>query len=85
MKVIYGIHVKEEGDEYVDMIEAALNVLTQVMVQGKYLVEFLPFLRYVPTWVPGAGRIHRLSLKWKRDNARAVNRPYEYAVANQVK
>ena len=84
MRITYGINVKEEGDEYIAMLETAMEDFVDAMSPGKYLVEFLPFLKYVPTWVPGA-HVQRLFVKWREDNARAVDTPYDYAVAHQVR
>ncbi|TFK78807.1 CyP450 monooxygenase [Polyporus arcularius HHB13444] len=52
VKAVYG--VAEQDDQYVAMMEKVLEV-AEVFVPGRYLVEFMPFLRHIPAWVPGAG------------------------------
>ncbi|RPD62685.1 cytochrome P450 [Lentinus tigrinus ALCF2SS1-7] len=54
VKIIYGFDVAEKNDKCVMMMEKALEG-GEAFVPGKYYVEFLPFLRHIPGWVPGAG------------------------------
>ena len=75
--------MKEEDDEYVGLIEAALRASTDAMTPGRYLVEVLPFLKYVPTWVPGA-YTQRLFVKWRTVNVRAVEKLFEYVATQPV-
>ncbi len=55
MKTLYNIDVVDEGDQYLVLVEKTLDSLAQSLVPGKFLVEHFPFLRYIPSWVPGAG------------------------------
>ncbi|RPD62684.1 cytochrome P450 [Lentinus tigrinus ALCF2SS1-6] len=54
VKIIYGLDVAEKNDQSVAMMEKNLEA-GEAFIPGTYYVEFLPFLRYVPAWVPGAG------------------------------
>ncbi len=54
VKVLYGLDVVEKNDKYIAMMEKNLEA-GEAFMPGTYYVEFLPFLRYVPAWVPGAG------------------------------
>ncbi|KAI0712465.1 CyP450 monooxygenase [Earliella scabrosa] len=54
VKILYGIDVAPENDRYVAMLDTVLESADAV-APGQCLVEFLPWLRYVPAWVPGAG------------------------------
>ncbi|KAL7277361.1 hypothetical protein ACG7TL_009221 [Trametes sanguinea] len=62
MDVVYGIDVQERNDPYINLAETVGEIFTQVVVPGKWLVELLPILEYLPSWFPGAG--------FKRDAAR---------------
>ncbi|KAJ7764381.1 cytochrome P450 [Mycena metata] len=62
MRVTYGIDVQPVNDPYVSLARAAVAPLSIAGVPGKYLVDSLPILKYVPSWFPGAG--------FKRDAAR---------------
>ncbi|KAL7280059.1 hypothetical protein ACG7TL_006474 [Trametes sanguinea] len=54
LQVIYGIKVEDERDDYAVMVEDCIRIFGQA-APGQFIVETLPFLRYVPPWVPGAG------------------------------
>ncbi len=54
VKILYGLDVAEKNDKYIAMMARALEG-GEAFVPGKYYVEFLPFLRHIPAWVPGAG------------------------------
>ena len=51
---MYGFDIETKGDAYVAGIERVLAGL-EAFTPGKYLVDVLPVLRFVPSWVPGAG------------------------------
>ena len=48
--------VTDESDGYVRLLEDALAATTTALVPGKFAVELLPFLRYMPAWFPGSGK-----------------------------
>ena len=83
MKVVYGIDAKEEGDEYIGTLDAALTAATEGIVSGKFLVEYFPFLKHIPTWVPWAYS-QRLFAKWQADNAKAQEVPHMYTLEHLV-
>ncbi|PIL29427.1 cytochrome P450 [Ganoderma sinense ZZ0214-1] len=80
LKVVYDINVKDENDVYVEISEEAVVGVTEGLVPGKFLVEFLPFLRYIPPWFPGASS-RRLWAKWRAAADRLQNVPFEHAKA----
>ncbi|KZW01067.1 cytochrome P450 [Exidia glandulosa HHB12029] len=56
IKAIYGIDVAVKDDPYVEIGEEAMHVLDQVVIPGSNIVEFFPFLRHLPEWIPGSPR-----------------------------
>ncbi|KAF8891878.1 cytochrome P450 [Infundibulicybe gibba] len=54
LKIVYGYDIKPENDEYVLLADEAAQGLTQVIAAGTYLVDFIPILKYIPDWFPGA-------------------------------
>lgn len=46
---------KPENDPNIERCEAAIGQLSQATMDGNYLVDTLPILKYVPSWMPGAG------------------------------
>ncbi|RDB27129.1 O-methylsterigmatocystin oxidoreductase [Hypsizygus marmoreus] len=57
MKVTYGYDVKED-DLFIQAAEEASKISGWAMAPGRWLVNYYPILRFVPSFLPGAG--------WKR-------------------
>ncbi|TCD66094.1 hypothetical protein EIP91_001852 [Steccherinum ochraceum] len=53
MMITYGHSVAPEGDEYIKLAENVRE--TGGGAHGSVLIDFLPWLQYVPAWFPGAG------------------------------
>ena len=83
LKTMYGIDAAGENDPFIEAVDAGLEGQIQGMVAGKFLVEYLPFLRYIPTWVPGA-RAQRLFSKWQVAGNRLKELPYDALKASLV-
>ncbi|KZT69368.1 cytochrome P450 [Daedalea quercina L-15889] len=76
MESTYGHTVTSDEDEYLHYAEAALKGTTEVASPGAAIVDFLPFLRHIPAWMPGAG-FKRESAKVKLSIEEAHVKPYE--------
>jgi hypothetical protein len=50
----YSINVQPYNDPYIKIAEEAMGVITEFLVPGAFLVDFIPILKYVPEWFPGA-------------------------------
>ncbi|TCD66269.1 hypothetical protein EIP91_001598 [Steccherinum ochraceum] len=51
--ITYGKKITGLDDEYVTMAQTALEGISEACIPGIYWVEYLPFLRYIPSWLPG--------------------------------
>ncbi|KAI0640932.1 cytochrome P450 [Trametes meyenii] len=58
LMISYGYLPRERDDPLIRMVEEATKQAAEVVQPGAFLVDVFPWLRYVPSWVPGAG--------WKR-------------------
>ncbi|KAI0932004.1 hypothetical protein AcV5_004645 [Taiwanofungus camphoratus] len=76
MNIIYGHQVAREGDVYVSLADKALTSLAQSGIFGTYLVDYIPLLRHVPSWMPGAG-FKRQAQEWRKLNRAMLNEPFE--------
>ena len=56
MKAVYGLQLT---DEYIRLFEEAFTSL-DLLLSGSIL-DFAPFLAYIPTWLPGTGLLRRLA------------------------
>ena len=70
-------------DKCYRMSEEALQAANDGLVQGKFLAEWLPFLKYIPTWFPGAS-FKRKALEWRQMNRAMLNLPFEMVKQRMV-
>jgi hypothetical protein len=77
MKIGYGISVQENDDPYISVAEEVLDGLTKSGVVGAFWVDFLPFLKHVPSWVPGAG-FQKKAARWREVNHIMAEKPFRY-------
>ncbi|EIM84242.1 cytochrome P450 [Stereum hirsutum FP-91666 SS1] len=59
----YGIKIDSPRHKYVKLSKETHEFIQHAVIPGSFLVDFIPLLRYVPAWVPGAGfkRLARLA------------------------
>ncbi|ETW82115.1 cytochrome P450 monooxygenase 109, partial [Heterobasidion irregulare TC 32-1] len=76
MKISYGHDITEEDDLYVSLAKKGMSSLIKVGVHGTYLVDYLPFLRHIPSWFPGAG-FKRQAYEWRADLKAMREQPFE--------
>ncbi|KDQ53889.1 hypothetical protein JAAARDRAFT_415809 [Jaapia argillacea MUCL 33604] len=76
MEIVYGIAVTDKNDKFVAMSEDAIESLSVAGVPGAFLVDFLPILKHVPAWFPGAG-FKRKAEEWSRVKDRFINEPFD--------
>ncbi|KAL4266704.1 cytochrome P450 family protein [Pleurotus pulmonarius] len=76
MEICYGHHVAENGDEYVALADEALAAVNQSSIFGSYMVDYLPWLKYVPSWMPGAG-FKKQAKEWRGLAEKMLNSPFD--------
>lgn len=76
--VVYGIDVKDESDTYLRVAEDSLESLAEALILGKYWVDFLPFLKSIPAWFPGA-EFQKVVQRFKPSVLAVKEAPYEAA------
>lgn len=75
LKVVFDIDVINDDDEHITMLDDAMEAVS-LASPGSFLVERLPFLRHVPSWVPGAG-FQEILARSKAANHRLINEPFD--------
>ncbi|EIN06103.1 cytochrome P450 [Punctularia strigosozonata HHB-11173 SS5] len=56
LKVCHGYELVEEGDDpMVDLVERVMIEFGDVTTPGHYVVDIIPWLAYLPGWLPGMG------------------------------
>jgi len=55
-KLIYGMNIHEDDESnYIKTAEIMVGAAAEVGNPGSFLVDLLPFMKYIPAWFPGAG------------------------------
>ncbi|KDQ59121.1 hypothetical protein JAAARDRAFT_127559 [Jaapia argillacea MUCL 33604] len=76
MDIAYGIRVSGENDKYARAAADALASVSEAGVPGKFLVDLIPILKYVPAWVPGAD-FQKKAAYWRELKDRFINDPFK--------
>ncbi|EJF63527.1 cytochrome P450 [Dichomitus squalens LYAD-421 SS1] len=80
LKTVYGVDVAEQGDKIIEVIDAAMEGVAKGLTPGAFLVEYFPFLRHIPEWLPGAGFQKKLR-RWRDASHEMVDIPFAQAKA----
>jgi hypothetical protein len=79
LSLTYGLPIQRRNDPLVKFADTIARILSDNIIPGKYLVEVLPALRYLPSWFPGAGfKRYAESVRWMSTDFKI--QPYERAV-----
>ncbi|CAE6437138.1 unnamed protein product [Rhizoctonia solani] len=54
IRMVYGYKVDSAEDPLVQSAEKVMSIFSDIMTPGKWMIESLPLLRFLPTWFPGA-------------------------------
>jgi len=79
----YGFTVKKEHDPHIEIAELAMSGYNQAIVANNFLVNIIPVLRYVPSFLPGAG-FKRKANEWRGYQKQLRNAPFERALRDVV-
>ncbi|KAF7334612.1 hypothetical protein MVEN_02291300 [Mycena venus] len=76
MSIAHGIDVLPANDPYLKLTHESMHGLSVAATPGKYLVDAIPVLKYIPSWFPGAG-FKRQANKWREVTRQSVRMPFE--------
>ncbi|EIW55318.1 O-methylsterigmatocystin oxidoreductase [Trametes versicolor FP-101664 SS1] len=79
MDAVYGIVVAERDDPVLARAEKVTARFSNIVTPGKYLVEVLPALRFLPSWLPGA-QFKRNAEKWRPEIAAARDETFHISM-----
>ncbi|PYI05543.1 O-methylsterigmatocystin oxidoreductase [Aspergillus sclerotiicarbonarius CBS 121057] len=78
LKLAYGYTVEPHGsDPLVDLVNRAMASFTESILPGIWLVDFIPSLKHLPTWFPGA-TFARAAEAFQEDARAWGSQPYEF-------
>ncbi|CAE6477386.1 unnamed protein product [Rhizoctonia solani] len=74
LRFAYSHTVAEDHDPLVELINRSLESVS-IALSSTYLVEFLPILRYIPEWFPGAG-FKTQAREWAEIRRESIETPF---------
>ncbi|KAJ8088566.1 hypothetical protein PM082_022639 [Marasmius tenuissimus] len=77
LKLTYGYTLRTTNDPYVALATKALEAITQAVNHGAFAVDYLPILKHVPAWFPGAD-FKRKAKAWAPSAREVKERPWEW-------
>lgn len=77
MEIVYGYNVDPNGDPFVAMVEQALEGARIIGNEGIFLVDYIPGLKYLPRWFPGASFMRQANT-WRKEAEEVKERPFKY-------
>ncbi|PPR03920.1 hypothetical protein CVT24_008105 [Panaeolus cyanescens] len=75
-RICYGAKVESLDHPFVRNAEAALAGVSEAGIPGRFLVDVMPILKYVPEWFPGASFRKRARV-WREINEKVADLPFE--------
>ncbi|KAJ7184544.1 cytochrome P450 [Mycena filopes] len=77
MKIAYGYPVSQNDDHFVTVAEEHMRLGSLAGAPGKWLVDSVPILRFLPEWFPGA-RFKRLAREWSESMYWQAEEPHRW-------
>lgn len=76
LETAYGHPVSSAEDEYMVFADSATAAVAEIGSIASTLADFVPILKYIPTWMPGAG-FKRQALRARDMWAEMTRIPYQ--------
>ncbi|KAJ6508848.1 cytochrome P450 [Mycena sanguinolenta] len=81
METVYGYSVQSTNDHFVALSESAVKKLSDSVFPGSVVVNTFPFLRYLPSWMPGTG-FQRFAAECRHLTKETQEVPFNFAKQN---
>ncbi|KAI0030172.1 cytochrome P450 [Vararia minispora EC-137] len=83
LRLAYGYPMLEDDDPFVRRADAVVAQFSQTAVPGRFLVDAIPLLRYIPDWFPGAG-FKRLARSCHSELHKTMDEPMKWVENQQL-
>ena len=84
LRISHGYRPKTENDELVRIADEATDQLNILLSPGLFAVDFLPFLRHIPEWLPGGG-FHKVAREWRQTLFDMTDKSYQFVLDQMVR
>lgn len=81
--ITYGLPIQRSHDPLVHFAEDTFTKVASAGAPGKYMVNLVPPLKYVPEWMPGAG-FKKIARGIREQVYKLVEEPYQATLENAV-
>ncbi|KAG9095310.1 hypothetical protein FRC06_009939 [Ceratobasidium sp. 370] len=79
IRIGYGHTAKDSNDKFIRSAEEYMIAIGEATVPGRWLVETIPLMRFIPSWIPGAG-FKRQAEAWGRMTTKYRQGPFDAVV-----
>ncbi|KAG2018325.1 cytochrome P450 [Coprinopsis cinerea AmutBmut pab1-1] len=79
VEITYGVKTSSPEDPFTKDMNQVADGFGEAALPGRFLVDVFPFLKYVPSWLPGAG-FKRFAEYYKDLDHRARNKPFDHVL-----
>ena len=84
LKVVYAKNVTGLDDPYLRIVNKSMEGLSLQKVPGAFWVEYFPWLKYIPSWFPGA-RFKKIAEHYKPVVETMINQPFDEVISAVVR
>lgn len=77
MSTAYGYDISHKKDQFIQLAEESMTRISEALVPGARLVNYVPILQYLPTWFPGA-EFHKYAARGKEVTTEMIKRPFKW-------
>ncbi|KAJ6178530.1 hypothetical protein N7519_008991 [Penicillium mononematosum] len=78
LKIAYGYTIEShKRDPLVHIANLALDHFSKASTPGTWLVDIIPALKHVPSWLPGAS-FKRTAQEWRKNVTAVAEKPYAF-------
>ncbi|KAF7375538.1 putative monooxygenase [Mycena sanguinolenta] len=81
LRVVYGHYVTSENDPFLTTCLTSMEIFSKATTPGVWVVDVLPMLRYIPSWLPGGGFL-QIAKQWRKIVMDATWDPYLWCKKN---
>ena len=83
ISLAYGLDIQNADDPFVELATRAIASVAQAGAPGAFFVDFIPWLKYIPEWIPGAG-FKKTAKDWRKLQEDVREVPYAEAAKKAV-
>ena len=84
LNLAYGIPIQPRDDPYIKSVKESLREIEKAATPGTFLVDFIPWLKHLPAWVPGAG-FHEVAKRSKIIGRELRDKPFAATLQHMVR